>query len=138
MPLTKLARRYHIKKRPNGDLVASNNDDAKKVLNFESPIPNVCGDGFLASGITVRKKKRDKRPPRPSLDSLQSTIIDVGNFAVSDCKGWQRLESTHLDHLTEALAHVDLSVWTEDISSIKHNDRDTLVSLITSFFSNIF
>ncbi len=172
MPLTKLARKYHIEKAKGTPVSVLRGKTASGVkespaaatpnrtpipLSFETPVPGsgppsqtatppasvkskrttngeVCeirasdeenveppsrNFDSLASNVTVRKKNR--RPPRQSLASLQSTVIHGGDYAVSDCKGWARLESTHIDHLVEEKAKKhqhEHSIWTEDLSDI--------------------
>ena len=44
-------------------------------------------------------------------------MIESANFPISDCQGWKRLESTHIDHVAEAFGH--LTIFTEDISAIQ-------------------
>ena len=49
-------------------------------------------------------------------DTLHTTVIESANFPISDCQGWKRLESTHIDHVAEAFGHMTL--LTNDISAI--------------------
>ena len=79
----------------------------RKVLDFETP--------EIPPYVTVRKKK-----PLPKCDfmgdTLHTTVIESSNFPISDCQGWKRLESTHIDHVAEAFGHMTL--LTNDISAI--------------------
>ena len=79
----------------------------RKVLDFETP--------EIPPYVTVRKKK-----PLPKCDfmgdTLHTTVIESANFPISDCQGWKRLESTHIDHVAEAFGHMTL--LTNDISAI--------------------
>ena len=110
MPLTKLARRYHLQKRPQKDQDADTPmKNVKMALDFSTPEPPPY--------VTVRKKKK---PPKP-LESLQGTVIECGDYAISDCKSWKRLESTHVDHITESLGY--LSILTDDLSVIQERRR---------------
>ena len=116
MPLTKLARRYHLQRRPDAES-SLNSPGVKKVLEFETPEPPPF--------VTVRKKKAQKqtvkaRPTSLDLDTLHTTVIESANFPVTDCQGWKRLESTHIDHVADALGH--MTIFTEDISTI-HPDE---------------
>lgn len=59
------------------------------------------------------------------MDTLQTTIMESGNYGVTDCQSWKRLESTHVDHVADALGH--MTIWTEDFSIIQQvpeEDKD--------------
>ena len=123
MPLTKLARRYHLQRRPDGEEnLDSPSSSVRKVLDFETPEPPPY--------VTVRKKKKNARVTRPSLDleSLHTTVIESKNYPITDCQGWKRLESTHIDHIANALGH--MTIFTEDISAI-HLDESFKTALET-------
>ena len=106
MPLTKLARRYHLQKRPQGESENENTPmkNVKMALDFENPEPPPY--------VTVRKKKPSSRP----LECLHGTVLESRDYGISDCKNWKRAESTHIDHIAESLGH--LTLMTEDISII--------------------
>ena len=93
----------------------------RKVLDFETP--------EIPPYVTVRKKK-----PLPKCDfmgdTLHTTVIESANFPISDCQGWKRLESTHIDHVAEAFGHMTL--LTNDISAI-HTGYSLSEALINSF-----
>ena len=62
-------------------------------------------------------------------DTLHTTVIESANFPISDCQGWKRLESTHIDHVAEAFGHMTL--LTNDISAI-HTGYSLSEALINS------
>ena len=115
MPLTKLARRYHMQKRAEdcyGTPSRGLTNDVQKVLEFDSPDPPPY--------VTVRKSKKCSLASKSNIEvntSLHTTVIESGNFGISDCQHWKRHESTHIDHVAGALGQ--MTIWTEDISAIQ-------------------
>ena len=125
MPLTKLARRYHQNRE---DVLATPSARQRPQSQTPSDLPPF---------VTVRKNKRKNSPPHDvhqvlhTLDfSLNSTVNvedhqhDSTNSPRTDCKHFQRLESTHINHIFEKFGQLSLSTWTEDISVINEPELD--------------
>ena len=90
--------------------------------------------------VTVRKNKRKHNRASPPHDvhqvlhtldfSLNTTVAvedhqhDSTNSPRTDCKHFQRLESTHINHIFEKFGQLSLSTWTEDISAINEPELD--------------
>ena len=125
MPLTKLARRYHQNRE---DVLATPSARQRPQSQTPSDLPPF---------VTVRKNKRKNSPPHNvhqvlhTLDfSLNTTVAvedhqhDSTNSPRTDCKHFQRLESTHINHIFEKFGQLSLSTWTEDISAINEPELD--------------
>ena len=128
MPLTKLARRYHENRE---NVLATPSVRQKPQSQTPSDLPPY---------VTVRKHKRRNDSASPqhnahhalkALDfSLNSTVAIEGhqhesiNSPKTDCKHFQRLESTHINHIFEKFGQLSLSTWTEDISAINEPELD--------------
>ena len=125
MPLTKLARRYHQNRE---DVLATPSARQRPQSQTPSDLPPF---------VTVRKNKRKNSPPHDvhqvlhTLDfSLNTTVAvedhqhDSTNSPRTDCKHFQRLESTHINHIFEKFGQLSLSTWTEDISAINEPELD--------------
>ncbi len=63
---------------------------------------NSSGSVLLAGNVNTERRRRGRRPPEEDAnqDSTSSSLgLGVSAGAVSDCVGWRRAESTHVEHL---------------------------------------
>ncbi len=63
---------------------------------------NSSGSVLLAGNVNTDRRRRGRRPPEEDAnpDSTSSSLgLGVSGGAVSDCVGWRRAESTHVEHL---------------------------------------